>query len=105
MSDDDRARASEALRRQAKVCLSRFREGTLKEADLRALSDLAESTGTPPAASGARQGLLYLQATTSHPYSGVIGMSIYEDGKDPEGVDADGKFLYPTIRAALEDGW
>ena len=32
-------------------------------------------------------------------------MSIYEDGKDPEGVDADGKFLYPTIRAALDDGW
>ena len=35
----------------------------------------------------------------------MIGGSIFEKGKDFEGVDENGKFLYETINEALEDGW
>jgi hypothetical protein len=85
------------LAQQVEQCLARFRAGELTEADLLALLDTARRP--------LRQSLLYLQASSSHPYSRVIGISIYEEGADSEGVDEKGDFLYASIKEALEDGW
>ena len=85
------------LKSQLQRCLERFRAGNLSEADLQAAVDLVERPR--------KQSILYIQAPTTHPHDVVIGMSIYEEGKDFEGVDANGKFLYQTIDEALEDGW
>ena len=82
----------QALRR----CLHRFRDGTLAEGDLRAAIDARERPRM--------QGLLYIQAPTTNPHSRAIGMSIFEEGKNPDGVDSSGAFLYATIRDALVDG-
>lgn len=85
------------LKQRAEQCLARFRAGALTEADLQAL---LESVEKPP-----RQSLLYLQAPNSHPYARVLGISIYEEGEDTEGVDEKGEFLYGSIKEALDDGW
>ncbi len=87
----------EEISRLATECLARFRAGTLTVADLEAVCDSAGRTR--------RQSVLYLQAPSSHPYSRIIGISIFEEGKDSEGVDEKGAFLYRTIKEALDDGW
>lgn len=87
----------ETPKQQATQCLEKFRSGTLTEEDLLRLCQSVE----PPL----RQSLLYLQAPSSHPYSRAIGISIFEEGKDPEGVDENGNFLYRSIKEALDDGW
>ncbi|MCZ6635195.1 MAG: hypothetical protein O7G87_17485 [bacterium] len=89
------------LRGHIKRCLDRFRSGDLTEKDLQNVLDLLDAQE----ASKSRQSLLYLQASNSSPYGEVIGISIYEEGKDREGVDENGDFLYTTIQEALEDGW
>ena len=85
------------LTRQLRHCLERFRAGALDESDLRAALAQAERPR--------RQSILYVQTATTHPHGAVIGMSVYEEGLDPQGVDAAGEFLYPSIKAALDDGW
>ncbi len=85
------------VRRHAEECLAKYRAGTLQENDLK---ELAESAARP-----ARQGLLYIQAPSTHPHASVVGMSIFEDGKDQDGVDENGNFLYSSIHDALKDGW
>lgn len=85
------------FRAQVEQCLNRFRAGELAEADLEAL---LERVSRPQ-----RQSLLYLQASSSHPYSRILGISIYEAGKDSEGVDENGEMLYRSVREALDDGW
>ena len=85
------------LRQQAEQCLEKFRAGVLTEGDLTAL---CQSIDAPK-----RQSLLYLQAPSTHPYSRAIGISIFEEGKDPEGIDENGNFLYRSLKEALEDGW
>ena len=87
----------DTLQQQALHCLEKFRAGNLTEEDM---LTLCQSADNPK-----RQSLLYLQAPSSHPYSRVIGISIFEEGKDPEGVDENGNFLYRSIKEALEDGW
>jgi hypothetical protein len=32
-------------------------------------------------------------------------MSIFEEGKDHDGIDENGEFLYRSIAEALQDGW
>ena len=54
---------------------------------------------------GSRQGLLYLHAPSTNPHSAVVGISIYEDGADSDGLDENGEFRYRSIKAALDDGW
>ncbi|HLK60142.1 MAG TPA: hypothetical protein VKU00_26510 [Chthonomonadaceae bacterium] len=85
------------LKQRVERCLERYRAGERIEADLTALLD---AVSRPQ-----RQSLLYLQASSSHPYSRAIGISIFEEGKDSEGVDAQGNFLYRSIKEALDDGW
>jgi hypothetical protein len=90
------------LKRQIEECLARFRAGTLAEADLQLALDTVEAAAGRPL----RQSLLYIQAPNSYPHTGaLLGMSIFEEGKDFEAVDQDGKFIYSSIREALEDGW
>ena len=45
------------------------------------------------------------KAPQPNPYSRAIGISIFEEGKDSEGVDENGNFLYKSIKEALDDGW
>ena len=85
------------VKQQLQQCLENFRAGTLREEDLQGALDSLERPGT--------QSILYIQAPTTSPHDIAIGMSIFEEGKDPEGVDENGKFLYETINEALEDGW
>ena len=85
------------VKQQLQRCLDRFHEGTLSEEDLQAAIDLVNRPK--------KQSILYIQAPTTMPHDIAIGMSIFEEGKDPEGVDDNGEFLYPSVKAALEDGW
>ena len=52
-----------------------------------------------------KQSLLYLHAPTTNPHSAVVGISIYEDGADSDGLDENGDFRYRSIKEALDDGW
>ena len=81
----------------AERCLERYRSGDLAESDLQEL--------VAHAIRPRRQSLLYLQAASTNPHTRVIGISIFEDGADPEGVDASGNMLYTTVKQALDDGW
>lgn len=89
------------LKPRLEQCLTRFRAGTLTEADLVDVINTVDAAARKPP----KQSVLYIQSPTSHPYSRVIGLSIFEEGKDSEGIDADGNFLYKTIEEALQDGW
>lgn len=89
-----------ALKKQLENILERFRDGTLTEDDIKAAVDVADVQELMP-----RQSLLYIQAGSSHPYSAVMGISIYEEGKNQEGVDAEGNLIYKSIKEALDDGW
>ena len=35
----------------------------------------------------------------------MVGISIYEDGADSDGLDENGDFRYRSIKEALDDGW
>ena len=54
---------------------------------------------------GSKQSLLYLHAPSTDPHSAVVGISIYEDGADSDGLDENGEFRYRSIKEALDDGW
>ena len=90
----------------------RFKNGKLKIEDIdRALSQ-AQMQEQPQAqkqalesSTGSRQGLLYLHAPSTNPHSAVVGISIYEDGADSDGLDENGDFRYRSIKEALDDGW
>ena len=98
----------------------RFKNGKLKIEDIdRALSQAQMQTPVqaqvqeqPQAqkqalesSTGSRQGLLYLHAPSTNPHSAVVGISIYEDGADSDGLDENGDFRYRSIKEALDDGW
>lgn len=98
----------------------RFKNGKLKIEDIdRALSQAQMQTPVqaqvqeqPQAqkqalesSTGSRQGLLYLHAPSTNPHSAVVGISIYEDGADSDGLDENGEFRYRSIKEALDDGW
>lgn len=87
------------LKQHLRKIKEKFRAGTLTEADI----DEAIAHGDGP--QSGRQSLLYIQAPSTHPYSGVLGISIYEEGKDADGLDEKGDFLYKSIKEALDDGW
>jgi hypothetical protein len=85
------------IKTQLQLCLERFRQGKLSEQDLQTAVDLVNRPK--------KQSILYIQAPTTMPHDIAIGMSIFEEGKDPEGTDENGEFLYPSLKAALDDGW
>ena len=89
-----------AVKEQLKIMLKKFKAGHLAETDIESALLLADDKEVSP-----RQSLLYLQAPTTHPYAAVIGISIFEEGKDMDGLDKNGDFLYTSIKNALDDGW
>lgn len=89
-----------AVKEQLEIMLKKFKEGHLAETDIESALLLADDKEVSP-----RQSLLYLQAPTTHPYAAVIGISIFEEGKDMDGLDKNGDFLYTSIKNALDDGW
>lgn len=90
---------------QLERCLQRFHDGHLKAEDLeRAMAAAAAAMAAGELAHG-QQSLLYVQTTSTDPYSDIIGMSIYEQGADHQAVDEAGDFLYASIRDAQADGW
>lgn len=88
------------LTAQLKRIRKRFEDGELAIEDIDHALDLARD-----AATSLKQGLLYLQAPTTNPHSAVVGISIYEDGADSDGLDENGDFRYRSIKEALDDGW
>jgi hypothetical protein len=89
-----------AMKKQLETIRERFRDGVLTEDDIQVAIEVADDGHVMP-----KQSLLYIQAASTHPHSAVMGISIYEDGKDPEGIDKDGNLLYRSIKEALDDGW
>jgi hypothetical protein len=89
------------FRERVERCLDLSRAGQLTEADLLDLLDAIDAAADPRP----RQSLLYLQATSSRPDSRVIGISIFEEGKDADGIDENGEILYRSVGEALRDGW
>ncbi|MAE66575.1 MAG: hypothetical protein CMJ18_20080 [Phycisphaeraceae bacterium] len=85
------------IRSQLQRCLDRFHAGTLSAEDLQAAVDLVDRPAT--------QSILYIQTPTTQPHDIAIGMSIFEEGKDEDGVDENGEFLYRSVKEALQDGW
>jgi hypothetical protein len=49
--------------------------------------------------------LLYLQASGTSLGSGVVGMSIVQDGKISDGPENPNEWPYRTALDALRDGW
>lgn len=89
------------LKQRLEQCLAHVRAGTLTEAEILDIIKTVDDAITRRP----QQSLLYIQAPTSHPYSTVIGMSIFEEGKNADGVNEKGEFLYKSIKEALDDGW
>ena len=89
-----------AVKEQLEIMLEKFKAGHLAETDIESALLLADDTEVSPS-----QSLLYLQVPTTHPYAAVIGISIFEEGKDMDGLDKNGDFLYTSIKNALADGW
>lgn len=79
-------------------------ELTAEDIDL-ALGLAREVCTTRDASAKLKQSLLYLHAPTTNPHSAVVGISIYEDGADTDGLDENGDFRYRSIKEALDDGW
>ena len=99
------------LTAQLKTIRARFDAGALTREDIDeaiALVEKAEAKhgqGNGQGQGNVRQSLLYLQAPTTNPHSAVVGISIYEDGTDSDGLDDNGEFRYRSIKEALDDGW
>ena len=93
------------LTSQLKNIRARFDAGALTREDIDEAIALVEKAEAKHGPGSGRQGLLYLQAPTTNPHSAVVGISIYEDGTDSDGLDDNGEFRYRTIKEALDDGW
>ena len=86
------------IRKQLEYILTQYRGEGLQEEDIQKAITLASKNGAP-------QSLLYIQTGTTHPHSAVMGISIYEDGKNPDGLDEEGNMIYNSLKEALDDGW
>ena len=100
------------LTAQLKRIRKRFEEGELAVEDIdqalglvRELGAVREVGAARDAPAEMKQSLLYLHAPTTNPHSAVVGISIYEDGADSDGLDENGDFRYRSIKEALDDGW
>jgi len=97
------------LTAQLRTIKARFEDGVLTREDIDEALVLVEAQSenakTKVGPGNGRQSLLYLQAPTTNPHSAVVGISIYEDGADSDGLDENGEFRYRSIKEALDDGW
>ena len=81
------------IKTQLQLCLERFRQGKLSEQDLQTAVDLVNRPK--------KQSILYIQAPTTMPHDIAIGMSIFEEGKDPEGTDENDDNDYDNLNIYL----
>lgn len=97
------------LTAQLRTIKARFEDGVLTREDideaLAMVEARSEDAETKHGPGNGHQSLLYLQAPTTNPHSAVVGISIYEDGTDSDGLDENGEFRYRSIKEALDDGW
>ena len=49
--------------------------------------------------------MLYLQASTTSVTGDVVGMLLVQDGEVSEGPADPDEWPYPTVLAAMQDGW
>jgi hypothetical protein len=90
---------SDELRPHLESCMNDLRSGSLTVAKLQYAINLTTQTTTP------RQDLLYLQCSSASVGSGVIGISIIQDGEIVP-VDSDpANWPYQSVLDALRDGW
>ena len=89
----------EKIKQQVERCIAELRAGELAEASLQGiLTALDEQTSQ-------RQELLYLQANTTSVTADVVGMLLVQNGEVSEGPANPDKWPYPTVLAAMQDGW
>jgi hypothetical protein len=89
------------LQKQVEACLEKFRNGALDEADLRDLLTAVEQAEARPR----RQSLLYIYARSNAVTSTALSLSLIEEGKNREGLTAEGAFIYKSGYEAMQDGW
>ena len=89
----------EQIKQQVERCIAELRAGQLAEASLQ---DILTALDAQPAP---RQALLYLQASTTSVTGDVVGMLLVQDGEVSEGPADPDEWPYPTVLAAMQDGW
>ena len=101
-ADGSRGEALTAIKQtkqQVEHCLDLFRSGTLTETDLQGILSTLSEPSFP------HQQLLYLQANGTSVTSEVVGMLLVQDGQVSEGPSDPDDWPYPTVLAAMQDGW
>ena len=89
----------EKIKQQVERCIAELRAGELAEASLQSIITALDDQPAP------RQELLYLQANTTSVTADVVGMLLVQDGEVSEGPADPDKWPYPTVLAAMQDGW
>ena len=90
---------SAKIKQHIETCIEELKQGTLTEQHLVRLLDLLDEEAPK------RQDLLYLQASGTSVGSGVVGMSIVEDGQISDGSSDPSKWPYRMVLDAMRDGW
>ena len=89
----------EKIKQQVERCIADLRAGQLAESGLQGIIAALDAQPAP------RQDLLYLQANTTSVTADVVGMLLVQDGEVSEGSADPDKWPYPTVLAAMQDGW
>ena len=89
----------EKIKQQVERCITDLRAGQLAEVSLQGIITALDAQPAP------RQALLYLQASTTSVTSDVVGMLLVQDGEVSEGPADPDEWPYPTVLAAMQDGW
>ncbi|MBI2193383.1 MAG: hypothetical protein HYU36_15520 [Planctomycetes bacterium] len=87
------------VRKHVERCIEEFQKGELTEVSLRRVLDSLEET--PPR----RQDLLYLQAGSTSLHAGILGMSLFQNGKTVDGLADPKDWPYKNVLEAVRDGW
>lgn len=89
----------EQIKQQLERCIADLRAGQLAETSLQGIIAALDAQPAP------RQDLLYLQASTTSVTGDVVGMLLVQDGQVSEGPADPDEWPYPTVLAAMQDGW
>ncbi len=89
----------EKIKQQVERCIAELRAGHLAETSLQGIIAALDAQPAP------RQDLLYLQASTTSVTGDVVGMLLVQDGQLSEGPADPDEWPYPTVLAAMQDGW
>ena len=91
----------ETTKNKVAACLEKLRAGTLSENDLQNVIDGLESAETD----FRKQSLLYVYSGDNSVFGQALSIFLIEDGKDREGRDQNGNFIYNNAHEAMQDGW